>query len=163
MKEYSNKVLARNARKIFFIFILIYIFFVRNALLRKDKSTILGLFAYIIIILVVNFLNQRYFFRLIKKTSKSIHNDQTYETLVQFGNSIFLQEGKFSIDIDYSKIIKIFYLKYSYVLMFTNTNGIMVGYDSFTKGNFEDFKEFIKENCINAKIIVKNKSYIFGL
>ena len=39
----------------------------------------------------------------------------------------------------------------------------MVKYDSFTKGNFEDFKEFIKENCKKAKIIVKNKNYIFGL
>ena len=41
--------------------------------------------------------------------------------------------------------------------MFTNSNGIMVKYDSFTEGNFEDFKEFIKENCKKAKIIVKNK------
>ena len=47
--------------------------------------------------------------------------------------------------------------------MFTNSNGIMIKYDSFTKGNFEDFKKFIKENCKKAKIIVKNKSYIFGL
>ena len=53
--------------------------------------------------------------------------------------------------------------KLSYVLMFTNSNGIIIKYDSFTKGNFEDFKEFIKENCKKAKIIVKNKSYIFGL
>lgn len=68
-----------------------------------------------------------------------------------------MQEGKFSIDIDYSKIIKIYYLKYSYVLMFTTANGIILKYDSFTKGNFEDFKEFIKENCKNAKIIIKNK------
>lgn len=74
-----------------------------------------------------------------------------------------MQEGKFSIDIDYSKIIKIYYLKYSYVLMFTTANGIILKYDSFTKGNFEDFKKFIKENCKNAKIIVKNKNYMFGL
>ena len=67
------------------------------------------------------------------------------------------------MELDYSKIVKIYYLKYSYVLMFTNSNGIMVKYDSFTKGSFEDFKKFIKENCKKAKIIVKNKSYIFGL
>lgn len=74
-----------------------------------------------------------------------------------------MQEGKFSIDIDYSKITKIYYLKYSYVLMFTTANGIILKYDSFTKGNFEDFKEFIKENCKKAKIIIKNKNYMFGL
>lgn len=74
-----------------------------------------------------------------------------------------MQEGKFSIDIDYSKITKIYYLKYSYVLMFTTANSIILKYDSFTKGNFEDFKEFIKENCKKAKIIIKNKNYMFGL
>ena len=30
-------------------------------------------------------------------------------------------------------------------------------------GVLTDFKKFIKENCKKAKIIVKNKSYIFGL
>ena len=59
-------------------------------------------------------------------------------------------------------LVKIYYLKYSYVLMFTNSNGIMVKYDSFTKGNFEDFKEFIKENCKKAKIIIKNKNYFYS-
>ena len=119
--------------------------------------------ACIVILLLLNFYNQQYLFRLLKKTAKSIHNEQSYPTLVQFGNNIFMQEGKFSMELDYSKIVKIYYLKYSYVLMFTNSNGIMVKYDSFTKGNFEDFKKFIKENCKKAKIIVKNKSYIFGL
>ena len=130
-KEYVNKILAKNARGIILLYILIFLFIVKNGIL--------------------------------KKTAKSIHNDQSYPTLVQFGNNIFMQERKFSMELDYSKIVKIYYLKYSYVLMFTNSNGIMVKYDSFTKGNFEDFKEFIKDNCKKAKIIVKNKSYIFGL
>ena len=131
LKEYVNKVLSKYVRRIFLVYILIFLFIVKNGIL--------------------------------KKTAKSIHNDQSYPILVQFGNNIFMQEGKFSIELDYSKIIKIYYLKYSYLLMFTNSNGIMVKYDSFTKGNFEDFKEFIKENCKKAKIIVKNKNYIFGL
>ena len=163
LKEYVNKVLSRNVRRIFLLYILVYVFMTRNSILRGNSSAILGLIVCAIFLLFLNFLSQKYLFRLLKKTAKSIHNDQSYPTLVQFGNNIFMQEGKFSMELDYSKIVKIYYLKYSYVLMFTNSNGIMVKYDSFTKGNFEDFKEFIKENCKKAKIIVKNKSYIFGL
>ena len=162
-KEYVNKILAKNARGIILLYILIFLFIVKNGILRGDSSTIFRLIVCAIFLLFLNFLSQKYLFRLLKKTAKSIHNDQSYPTLVQFGNNIFMQEGKFSMELDYSKIVKIYYLKYSYVLMFTNSNGIMVKYDSFTKGNFEDFKKFIKENCKKAKIIVKNKSYIFGL
>ncbi|WP_338970215.1 YcxB family protein [Fusobacterium vincentii] len=151
-KEYVNKILAKNARGIILLYILIFLSILINWMI-----------ACIVILLLLNFYNQKYLFRLLKKTAKSIHNEQSYPTLVQFGNNIFMQEGKFSMELDYSKIVKIYYLKYSYVLMFTNSNGIMVKYDSFTKGNFEDFKKFIKENCKKAKIIVKNKSYIFGL
>ena len=151
-KEYVNKILAKNARGIILLYILIFLSILINWMI-----------ACIVILLLLNFYNQKYLFRLLKKTAKSIHNEQSYPTLVQFGNNIFMQEGKFSMELDYSKIVKIYYLKYSYILMFTNSNGIMVKYDSFTKGNFEDFKEFIKDNCKKAKIIVKNKSYIFGL
>ena len=151
-KEYVNKILAKNARGIILLYILIFLSILINWMI-----------ACIVILLLLNFYNQKYLFRLLKKTAKSIHNEQSYPTLVQFGNNIFMQEGKFSMELDYSKIVKIYYLKYSYILMFTNSNGIMVKYDSFTKGNFEDFKKFIKENCKKAKIIVKNKSYIFGL
>ena len=163
LKEYVNKVLSRNVRRIFLLYILVYVFMTRNSILRGNSSAILGLIVCTIFLFFLNFLNQKYLFRLLKKLAKSIHNDQSYPTLVQFGNSLSIQEGKFSMELDYSKIVKIYYLKYSYVLMFTNSNGIMVKYDRFTKGNFEDFKEFIKENCKKAKIIVKNKSYIFGL
>ena len=163
LKEYVNKVLSKYVRRIFLVYILIFLFIVKNGILKGDSGTIFRLIVCTIFLLFLNFLTQKYFFKILKKTAKSIHNDQSYPTLVQFGNNIFMQEGKFSIELDYSKIIKIYYLKYSYLLMFTNSNGIMVKYDSFTKGNFEDFKEFIKENCKKAKIIVKNKNYIFGL
>jgi len=163
LKEYVNKVVSKYVRRIFLVYLLIFLFIVKNGILKGDLGTIFRLIVCTIFLLFLNFLTQKHFFRILKKTAKSIHNDQSYPTLVQFGNNIFMQEGKFSIELDYSKIVKIYYLKYSYLLMFTNSNGIMVKYDSFRKGNFEDFKEFIKENCKKAKIIVKNKNYIFGL
>ena len=58
LKEYVNKVLSKYARRIFLVYILIFLFIVKNGIL--------------------------------KKTAKSIHNDQSYPTLVQFGNNIFM-------------------------------------------------------------------------
>ncbi|WP_241761693.1 YcxB family protein, partial [Fusobacterium nucleatum] len=104
-KEYVNKILTKNARRIILVFILICLFILKNGILKRNLSKIYWMIACIVILLLLNFYNQKYFFRLIKKRSMIIHNDQTYPTLVQFGNSISMKEGKFSIDIDYSKII----------------------------------------------------------
>ena len=49
-KEYVHKILAKNARGIILLYILIFLFIVKNGIL--------------------------------KKTAKSIHNDQSYPTLV---------------------------------------------------------------------------------
>ena len=50
LKEYVNKVLSKYVRRIFLVYILIFLFIVKNGIL--------------------------------KKTAKSIHNDQSYPTLV---------------------------------------------------------------------------------
>ena len=35
--------------------------------------------------------------------------------------------------------------------MFTKKNGILVDYNKFTQGTFEEFKKFINTKCINLK------------
>ena len=42
-KEYVNKVLSRNVRRIFLLYILVYVFITRNSILRGNSSAILGL------------------------------------------------------------------------------------------------------------------------
>ena len=102
LKEYINKVLSRNIRRIFLVYILISLFIMRNGIFRGNLNSIFRLIVCAIFLLFLNFLSQKYLFRLLKKTAKSIHNDQSYPTLVQFGNNIFMQEGKFSMELDYS-------------------------------------------------------------
>ena len=94
-KEYVNKILAKNARGIILLYILIFLSILINWILRRNLSKIYWMIACIVILLLLNFYNQKYLFRLLKKTAKSIHNEQSYPTLVQFGNNIFMQEGKF--------------------------------------------------------------------
>ena len=43
LKEYVNKVLSRNVRRIFLLYILVYVFITRNSILRGNSSAILGL------------------------------------------------------------------------------------------------------------------------
>ena len=43
-------------------------------------------------------------------------------------------------------------MKYSYKCRFTNRRSLLVDTNGFTKGTFEEFKEFLRKNCINAVI-----------
>jgi hypothetical protein len=79
----------------------------------------------------------------LKESDKKIHRRKKRQTKVQFGDKIYLSEGTFSLTIEYDQIIKQYDLEHSYVLMFGKKNGILVEPNSFTRGNFEDFKEFI--------------------
>ena len=58
LKEYVNKVLSRNIRRIFLVYILIFLFIVKNGILRGDTSTIFRLIVCAIFLLFLNFLSQ---------------------------------------------------------------------------------------------------------
>ena len=67
------------------------------------------------------------------------------ETIVTFGDIIEMHEGMVHLTIEYRKIKKVIRLKYSYMLMLGKRNGVMLAPDSFTKGTFEEFKQFLRE------------------
>jgi hypothetical protein len=66
------------------------------------------------------------------------------ETVITFGESIELHEGMVHITVEYSKIIRVVRLKHSYMLMIGKRNGVILDPDGFTKGTFEEFKQFIR-------------------
>ena len=67
------------------------------------------------------------------------------ETVITFGDTIELHEGMVHITVEYRKICKVVRLKHSYMLMIGKRNGVMLQPDCFTKGTFEQFKEFLRE------------------
>lgn len=90
-------------------------------------------------------------FKSIKNSNERIHNGKTFETIVRFNDNIEMVEGKFSIAIDFSQIIKVYELKYSFVLMFGKKNAIILSPEGFKDITYEEFKTYINKVCINIK------------
>ena len=67
------------------------------------------------------------------------------ETVVTFGEIIEMHEGMVHLTIEYHNIQQVVHLKHSYVLMLGKHNGVMIYPNCFTKGTFEEFKQFLRE------------------
>jgi hypothetical protein len=80
-----------------------------------------------------------------QKNGKKQNDGIQPEVIVTFGDIIEMHEGMVHLTIPYQKVVRVVRLKYSYVLMLGKRNGVMLSPDHFTKGNFEEFKQFLRE------------------
>ena len=71
--------------------------------------------------------------------------------MVQFGDEIYMKDIDGERIIYYSQIVSIYDLRNSYILMLNNKKGIMISKESFTAGDLNTFKGFIKKMCPHAK------------
>lgn len=118
----------------------------------KGNKFMLGLYLTTAAIsMVTTILTPMATFKEAKKNQEALHNGKRYETVVTFDDKIYMREGKFSIDINYSQIKKLHVLNHFCALMFGKNNGILFTKDGFSEGNFEDFMVFIKERAQNLK------------
>ena len=74
------------------------------------------------------------------------------ETVTTFGDTIEIHEGMLHMSIEYRKIVKVLHLKHSYMLMLGKRNGVMLDPNGFTKGTFEEFKQFLREMRPDLKV-----------
>ena len=96
--------------------------------------------------LAISFFPNLYAWSNIKNTK--IQNDGTIpETIVIFGDTIEMHEGMLHVTVEYRKIVRTIHLKHSYALMINRKNGIIIDPNKFTKGTFEEFKQFLREKC----------------
>ena len=66
------------------------------------------------------------------------------ETVVTVGNTIEISAGITRSTIEFQRIIKVRRLKHSYVLLITKRSGILLRPGCFTKGTFEEFKQYLR-------------------
>lgn len=78
------------------------------------------------------------------RNGKKLNNGVLPETIVTFGEKIELHEGMIHITVEYEKIVRVVRLKHSYMLMLGKRNGLILDPNGFTKGSFEEFKQFIR-------------------
>ena len=105
-----------------------------------------------VFLFLLGFMPQWYSWQTMKNTKKQ--NDGVIpETVITFGDSIELHEGMVNITVEYRKIVRTVRLKHSYLLMIGKRNGVMLDPDGFTKGSFEDFKQFLREKRPDLKVV----------
>ncbi|MCI8634603.1 MAG: YcxB family protein [Eubacterium sp.] len=144
IKEYVNQALFRSTKRMGGVICLLsMMMFVLSCL---DKNPVfMAVYAVCFLILAGSLLLiGPVAVRQIKDSGMKLHNGQNCETIVRFGESITMEEGKCVFTVEYSQIERIYYLKYVCVLMFGKRNGILLSPTGFAVGNYEEFQEFIE-------------------
>ena len=129
------------------ITVVIFLYFVArswwNGILLEMLPTLLFMGS---MFTLLYFLPDYYAWSMARNTKKQ--NDGAIpETAITFGDAIEAHEGMVHINVEYRKIVRVVRLKHSYVLMLGKRNGIMLDSNGFTKGSFEEFKQFLREKC----------------
>lgn len=156
VRYYDNhKMIAEFARKYSIgprmpVLVGFWVFFAVFLVLSIQNGTIYDrkymLFVFGICMLAVSFLPQLYAYGIIQGSKKQ-NDDILPETVVIFGDTIEMHEGMVHLTIEYRKIVRTIRLKHSYMLMLGKRNGVMLDPNGFTKGSFEEFKQFLRTKC----------------
>ena len=89
--------------------------------------------------------------RVYKKTLAQVSENENIFT-IQFSTNEIINKDESH---PYDRIKRVHETKDMIVLITYNHGHIPVKKDSFTLGTYEDFKKFIEEKCVNAKIVYK--------
>ena len=87
--------------------------------------------------------------------SKRLNNGKTEKTKLFFDNSIIMDEGKVHFEFEYNQIQEMLETKHFIVLKLGNNSSVLVLKDGFTKGNKNEFMEFIKKKIKGWTLLVK--------
>ena len=127
------------------IMVFVYVYFIANSWWNGILLEMLPMLLFMGVIFgSLYFLPDYYVWNNLRNVKKQ--NDNVLpETVVTFGDTIEMHEGMAHFTIEYRKIQKVVRLKHSYVLLNGKRTGIILCIDGFTKGSFEEFKQFLRE------------------
>ena len=126
--------------------------FLLLALLSELDGETKQLVAYFFAVLILIQLLPHYYAWAVIRQDKKKNNGKICESVIRFGEKITVSEPKMELTLDYETIVRVVRLKHSYVLMNSRRTGIMLDTSSFTKGTFEEFKQFLREKRPDLKI-----------
>ena len=108
--------------------------------------------AYFFAVLILLQLLPYYYAWTVIRQDKKKNNGKIGESVIRFGEKITVSESKMELTLDYETIVRVVHLKHSYVLMNSRRTGVMLDVNSFTKGTFEEFKQFLRTKRPDLKI-----------
>ncbi|MTK07851.1 MAG: YcxB family protein [Hungatella sp.] len=144
LSEYVHKVLCKRIYFMGAVFAPIAFIMIGITMMKKDyiQVAVFGVCLFILIFTIL--ITPPLTIRQLKESNKRLLNGKDPEAVIQFGDNIKINQGTFSLTMEYNQILKIYELKHSYVLMFAKSSGIILDPAGFTIGDFNSFKEFIK-------------------
>ncbi len=153
MMEYVHQVLCRRLKRWGIGLLLLGLLSIVHFISKGDSIWVAvdGVCLFIILFCII--FSPILMIRSIKENDKRIHNGKKFETVVTFDDKISICEGSFSLSVEYSQIVAIYYLKHSYALMFGKNSGIIVSPSGFIGTDVDNFKAFIEKKCNNAKVV----------
>ena len=147
LKEYIRRVIYRKIFLLGGIFALLALVMLLVTW-RDGEPVFMAIFGIcLFIILAILIFSPSLTLRQVKEDNRRLHNGQTYESVVRFGDRILMQEGTFSFACDYSQIVRLHKLSHCWVLMFGPRNGILLDPTHFTTGDPDGFEAFLRERC----------------
>ncbi len=151
LKEYIRRVIYRKIFLLGGIFALLALVMLLVTW-RDGEPVFMAIFGIcLFIILAILIFSPSLTLRQVKEDNRRLHNGQTYESVVRFGDRILTQEGTFSFACDYSQIVRLHKLSHCWVLMFGPRNGILLDPTHFTTGDPDGFEAFLRERCPQMK------------
>ena len=78
-------------------------------------------------------------------TAKKLNNGKVFEAIITVSENIEYTEGPWNARYEFVELTGAVRLKYSYKLRFTERRSLLIDPNSFTKGTFEEFKQFLRE------------------
>ena len=123
------------------VYLLLGIYFLRNYLLGYGYLYAPLLFTGFAVYFAVSpyFVVQRAW-----KKELAFHNGVMPVNTARFGEKVSIENATASRSWEYHHLTKVCSFKYSYCLCFADKTVLLVGRDGFTKGNFTEFKRFLR-------------------
>jgi len=94
-------------------------------------------------------------YRLERKRAKralDYYDGEIPPSYIRFGDQISVEDSDSNFNLEYRKIEKIIVLKHGIFLRYAEKSYMPIDPQGFTKGTCEEFMQFLRKNCPNAKI-----------
>ena len=123
----------------------IYLYFVIRSWWNGILPEMLPTLLFMGVVFTLLYFLPDYFTWCAARNAKKQNDGVLPETVITFGDIIEIHEGMMHVTVEYRKIVRVVQLKHSYVLMIGKRNGVILDPNGFTKGTFEEFKQFLRQ------------------
>jgi hypothetical protein len=84
--------------------------------------------------------------------AQSYYDGEMPSSYIRFGDQIHVEEIDSTFTLEYRKIEKVIVLKHGLFLRYAEKAHMAIDPNCFTKGTYEEFKQFLREKCPHLKI-----------